>query len=263
MPAGAGACDKCGEPISASSTPMTDKRPIFTPEMRINTLAPLLFNWIWALSHRLWLWGIAIFTTGLIYKISFFYKKSYLGLFFLAIDLVLIIVFYLKAYELAWRKNKNIDIIQFEKSERVWNVLATSFMALCIFLICFAVYYPSFLRSTDKAKYNSCLQVLSGLKVAEEMYIADNQIYVDMPDLERLGMYMIPECTNPNGCGHKVRERINNNCKDFSIKALNNGLDYEIKGTAADYSKCKICVTNRGFLPVKYNAVDCAVFKCP
>ena len=150
-----------------------------------------------------------------------------------------------------------------KKKANIKTRTAIIILVILVLLVIVAIKIPSFLFSTDRPKYNRCLQALANLKVAEEMYITDNKRYADMPDLEKLGMYMVPGCTNPNGCGNQLRERIDRNCKDFSIKTLNNGLDYEIKGTAADYSKCKICVTNRGYLPEKYSASGCAVFKCP
>jgi type II secretory pathway pseudopilin PulG len=133
-----------------------------------------------------------------------------------------------------------------------------------------AIAIPNFLRATDKAHYTRCAQALSGLKVAEEMYLSDNNIYADNSSRERLGMYMIPGCTNPNGCGTRVSDRIKGklgekgNCKDFEIVTMPgpNGIDYQITGTANDRRQCKICVTARGFVPQTYSGCSSGM-QCP
>jgi len=145
-------------------------------------------------------------------------------------------------------------------------VIAIIFLLL-VAIVCFL---PSFLV-VDRNRFTSCEQALAGLKVAEEMYITDHKTYLagNGASLEKLGMYMISGCTNPKGCGKQVEERIGTPknpkyCEDFAIKSLNNGLDYQITGTARDRNKCKICVNKKGILPNLYE--DCytnMVMKCP
>ena len=138
-------------------------------------------------------------------------------------------------------------------------------IVVAIIGILVAVAIPNFMRAMDKAKYNRCLQALSGLKVAEEMYITDNNGgYTDQHEL--LGMYMIPGCTDPAGCGTQVSDRVvgtaakPTNCKGFAITLVGgNAFEYQIAGTAFDRTSCKICVNAKGFGPAHYNATDCAV----
>lgn len=135
-------------------------------------------------------------------------------------------------------------------------------IVIAIIGILVAVAIPNFLRAMDKAKYNRCVQVLSSLKVAEEMFITDNNAYTDEP--ERLGMYMIPGCTKTEGCDSPldVQTRLNNNCVENSVEiTLVTDFEYQITGTAQDRTSCNICVTANGFLPDKYS--DCPGGTCP
>ncbi len=143
-------------------------------------------------------------------------------------------------------------------------------IVVAIIGILVAVAIPNFLKAMDKARYTRCVQALSGLKVAEEMYISDATQYVDLANVERLGMYMIPSCTNPDGCGTDVSDRIKGtaakqgNCKDFNITTGGDGFTYEIQGTANDRTGCLVCVNATGYLPEKYK--DCAkgmAMTCP
>jgi prepilin-type N-terminal cleavage/methylation domain-containing protein len=143
-------------------------------------------------------------------------------------------------------------------------------IVVAIIGILVAVAIPNFMRAMDKARYNSCLQSLTGLKVAEEMYITDNNQYVIAnADLEKLGMYMIPGCTALDGCAppNDVASKLNNNCKNGGYTVGGTAFDYQIHGTAKDRSNagagCKICVTSRGFIPEKYIPGDCALGTCP
>jgi len=125
-----------------------------------------------------------------------------------------------------------------------------------------AIAIPNFLRATDKAHYNRCAQALSGLKVAEEMYISDKNVYAS--DIEKLGMYMIPGCTVADGCGTAVKDRINKNCKPdtVNIEVINQGTDYTIKANAMDHRSCAICVSPKGYIPVAYEQCSDS-FQCP
>ncbi len=136
-------------------------------------------------------------------------------------------------------------------------------IVIAIIGILVAVAIPNFLRAMDKAKYNRCVQVLSALKVAEEMYISDNNIYTDDP--EELGMYMIPGCTMPAGCPspNDVQSRVDANCVAGSTAiTLVTDYEYEIVGTAQDRTSCCICVSAKGFKPDSYSNCpgDCS---CP
>ncbi len=135
-------------------------------------------------------------------------------------------------------------------------------IVVAIIGILVAVAIPNFLKAMDKARYTRCVQALSGLKVAEEMYISDNNTYIALADVEKLGMYMIPGCTVAAGCGTDVTDRIKGtatkqgNCKDFNITTANGGFTYQITGTANDRTACKICMNAKGYNPEKYK--DCA-----
>ena len=120
---------------------------------------------------------------------------------------------------------------------------------------------PNFLKARDKAMYTKCVSALSGLKVAQEMYISDNGEYA--ADIKELAMYMIPGCTNPNGCGTSVRDRVLNNCKDFEVKIPADGQDYQIIGTAMDRTNCCICVNSKGISQEYYKNCPSCPAQCP
>ena len=89
------------------------------------------------------------------------------------------------------------------------------------------------------------------------MYLSDNNKYVGSESIEKLGMYMIPGCTNSSGCGTEVMDQIKTYCKNFEVKTKSGGLDYQIIGTANDYIKCRICITQKGLKPNSYK--DCPI----
>jgi len=150
------------------------------------------------------------------------------------------------------------------KSKAVPTIVVLAIIGACFvpfFGILAAIAIPNFVRAMDKANYTRCMQSLMTLKSAEQMYISDNGNYIGKSAVEKLGMYIIPGCKNPNGCGNAVEERIigksgkGGSCKDFDIVTLSGGGDYKITGTANDRNQCKICVNVNGFLPDKYS--DC------
>jgi hypothetical protein len=268
MPDG-GPCDKCGEPVVISESMMTSQRMPFPPELKIGNNTAFFFNWIWAFTHKLWNWGIILFISAAVYKIvlylgtisSVFYI---IGFLLLIGHIILIAHFHGKANELAWNNGSIVNVERFLK----FNRISTKFInfGIVIFILFFLYVVsgiPQNARMMGKVKYNRCLQALSSLKVAEEMYLYDNKGYADNKNLERLGMYMIPDCTKKDGCGNVVDERMKRNCQDFEIKLSNNGLDYQITGTAMDRNRCKICVTPTGFAPERYDSAGCANMVCP
>jgi prepilin-type N-terminal cleavage/methylation domain-containing protein len=134
---------------------------------------------------------------------------------------------------------------------------------------------PNFLRARNSSMYTSCLESLSSLKVAEEMYVTDNQIYVPTGQMDLLAMYLVPGCVAEDGsdCTGKVQERICGNatcvtspsggsCIGANVISVNSGYDYEIVGTSKDRSQCRICVKAQGYLPAKYAACTTSI-TCP
>lgn len=129
-----------------------------------------------------------------------------------------------------------------------------------------AIAIPNFLKAMSKATWTGCVQSVSGLKVAMEMYISDNGEYTDDPDL--LAIYMIPGCEEADGsdCGGFVESRVRGElteekkrdkaCKDFNIVVMKGGYDYEISATGSDRYFCELCVSPRGMKPEKYTECD-------
>ncbi len=115
---------------------------------------------------------------------------------------------------------------------------------------------PNFLKARDKAMYTKCVSALSGLKVAQEMYISDNGEYA--ADIKELAMYMIPGCTDPDGDeeGCDLTTRLQSNCdKDTDITTIitiTDGVEYELNALAADRTHCAICMNPSGYVPANY-----------
>ena len=125
-----------------------------------------------------------------------------------------------------------------------------------------SVAIPNFLKARDKARWMTCVEATSSIKVAQEMYISDEGIYAD--DFDLLAMYMIPGCTAPDGsdCAGEVFSRIsggangNGSCHDCApLLTMDNGYDYEVLCTARDRYQCEICMKPKGYQPDKYS--DC------
>ncbi len=118
---------------------------------------------------------------------------------------------------------------------------------------------PNFLKARDKAMFTKCVSALSGLKVAQEMYISDKGSYTE--DINELAMYMIPGCTDPTGaeagCGDALETRLVSNCADDTdyeaIITSDDGYDYEFNANAADRWKCPICMNPAGYVPADYS----------
>ena len=180
----------------------------------------------------------------------------------MAVHFVLMIYIGIKACYIAEKSSKYRDTNTLVAKIHRWN--EAGLFGLIFFIIAVVV-YPECFNTTgmDKAKFNRCVQALAGLKVAEEMYIGDNNKYIGQKDVEKLGMYMIPGCTNPNGCGTSVRDRVLNNCKDFEVKIPADGQDYQIIGTAMDRTNCCICVNSKGISQEYYKNCPSCPAQCP
>lgn len=126
-------------------------------------------------------------------------------------------------------------------------------IVIAIIGILAAVAIPNFLTARNKSIYSGCLESLQGIKVAEEMYITDNNKYT--ATFDELAMYMLPGCTQANGsdCAGKVASRINGNCvKDTAKITTPDEFSYQITAKSAERTKCDICVTPNGFVPKAY-----------
>ncbi len=142
-------------------------------------------------------------------------------------------------------------------------------IVIAIIGILAAVAIPNFLKARDKSNYTRCLQSLSGVKTAMEMYISDNGNYDIMTKAGKenaLGMYMIPGCTDPTGTAANcdVMARLGKNCNNVVVDVLASGFDYDVKGNALDRFSCPICVSPKGFEPQSYASCNATyAMTCP
>ncbi|GEM_PF-3012352 len=127
---------------------------------------------------------------------------------------------------------------------------------------------PNFLKARDKAMYTKCVSALSGLKVAQEMYISDKGIYAS--DINELAIYMIPGCTDPTGadatCGEALEVRLVNNCADDTdyetiIDPISD-YEYQLIAHAKDRTLCHICMDAAGYTPSDYQDCETADGTC-
>jgi len=128
-------------------------------------------------------------------------------------------------------------------------------IVIAIIGILAAVAIPNFLRARDKSRYTSCVESLTSVKLAQEMYITDHNCYADDPDL--LAVYMIAGCEMADGsdCAGTVDNRMLANCDNWTIN-YNGCYDYEVQGQAKDRTNpdgCSICVTPGGYWPTMYD----------
>ena len=125
-----------------------------------------------------------------------------------------------------------------------------------------SVAIPNFLKARDKARFITCIESASGMKVAQEMYISDAGTYADAMD--RLAMYMIPGCTSDADpsvdCPGEVLARMQVSCHDIALISMAGGYDYEISATAKDRYQCKICMNPKGYDPEQYK--NCTLGAC-
>ena len=138
-----------------------------------------------------------------------------------------------------------------------------------------SVAIPNFLKARDKARWMTCVEAASSLKVAQEMYISDEGVYAE--EFKYLSIYMIPGCEEADGsdCATDVYDRVsggatgNGTCHDISLVPLAvtsgaTGYDYEFVATSRDRYSCKICMKPAGYLPSKYSACeDGMAVTCP
>lgn len=223
------------------------------PEIKSFNIAPLFLSFIWAFAHRLWMWGTLILLLKFI---------PILNVVALGVGIYLCV----SGNELAWKAGNYTSVKQFKDAQRIWAIVSVCFFCVAFTGILVAVAIPNFLRAKDKASYNRCVQVLSAVKVAEEMYVSDNKEYTN--DMDRLAMYALPGCSDPDGAGcyGKFMERIDRNCKaeSFSFELSDDGSYYWIKAISQDKNSCHICMTQNGYAPERY--IGCKQqmdFQCP
>lgn len=231
------------------------------------------FNWIFALVHRQWLLaglcfftGISIWTSIALIENSLEAESPilwYCMCSLMAVHFILMIYMGFSEYKIAEKSGRYETSESLRNCLRKWNGFGVAGVIFTLFSCCFAVDLPSFLRAMDKAKFNRCAQTLSALKTAEGLYVGDKYVYAATKDIEKLGIYMIPECTNEKGCGTAVSDRTLKNCKDFEIKISADGKDYQIIGTAMDRTSCCICVNSKGFTPESYTRCPSCPAQCP
>ena len=132
-------------------------------------------------------------------------------------------------------------------------------IVIAIIGILAAVAIPNFLRARDKSMYSGCIETLSSIKLAQEMYITDNNCYASVPD--RLAMYMISGCVERDGtdCAGEVTTRVKASVQGWDEITYNDCFDYEIHGTCKERFNCKICVTPAGYGPTFYDEDSCGL----
>jgi len=164
---------------------------------------------------------------------------------------------------------KDGKLMRKSKSPQAGFTLIELMIVIAIIGILAAVAIPNFLRARDNAVYTRCLESLSGVKVAEEMYITDNGSYTTDPNL--LAINMIAGCTDPDGlaptCNGVVFSRIKNNCNNkvawtITVGSTSDAFSYYLKATSNDRFKCKICVSPDGYRPTSFRACGGAMV-CP
>ena len=132
---------------------------------------------------------------------------------------------------------------------------------------------PNFLRARDKARFTQCVQALTGIKVAMEMFVSDTGDYdIDAiaaggHNSSALGMYMLPGCLDPTGAaaGCDVKSRIETNCAKgtFAIIVAADKFSYVLNGDARDRHSCKIGVDSGGYCPDNYADCPTAGYSVP
>jgi len=260
---GAELCAKCNSIKDIDAIP---------PGIKGFNWSAFFFGWIWAFAHRLWLWGGILFVFSFGYKIlpiAFADKLNISGMFYwgvFAIYILLLLFMGFKGNALTWKTGRFKNEIQFKEVQKKWSRFISPFICLYLMACCIPVGLPNFLRSLDKSRYNKCLHALTTLQVGEDKYKKENGKYTAA--IDELGAYLIPECKGKNSCNKKVAEWMKHlpntrECKNIQIKLIEDGSEYQIKGTALDRSQCKICVTKKGFSPDHYGYDACKSNECP
>lgn len=142
-------------------------------------------------------------------------------------------------------------------------------IVIAIIGILAAVAIPNFLRARNQAMYTACLETLSAIKVAEEMYVIDDphQTGTYTEDREFLTPYMTTTCTDIDGAAagcldslgvNIVVARMQSTCDggtlayDPVIQFNNAATGVVIYGVARDRNQCAICVGSTGSIPATY-----------
>jgi prepilin-type N-terminal cleavage/methylation domain-containing protein len=140
-------------------------------------------------------------------------------------------------------------------------------IVIAIIGILAAVAIPNFLRARDRAQYTRCVESLTAIKMAQEMYITDWGFYAPTDGWDFLAQHMIAGCIEADGsdCTGKVKARIENNCDTPTLTIVGAGgaFDYQVKGVAKDRFQCQICVSPSGYFPERYDPTDCVAGTCP
>lgn len=246
MPDDASYCSNCGTNPLGSGQSASEQgivnNDLVPDEIKGFNFGALMLNWIWAFSHRLWLYGFLILLIPVV-------------------NLILAVVLAFKGNELAWKARKFNSIEEFKNTQRAWMIAGIVVCALIPFIVAAmgifaAIAIPNFTKAKDKAEFTRCVSAMSGMKVAEEMYISDNGKYTD--NIDHLSMYMLPDCNEPDGsdCVGNLISRMKTNCAgddtNLKISVSSNGFDYQITGAAGDRHKCQICMTPKGYAPSDY-----------
>ncbi len=223
------------------------------PEIKGFNLGALVFGFIWAFVHNLWIWGILMLVLSFI---------PIANLVSLGIGIYLAV----KGNELAWKAKHFESVKQFKDTQRIWSIVSIPFVALYIsgiVLLILLVFY--FNKNERKIDYDKCVNMLLFVKDAEESYAMNNGVYTDDPG--SLAMYAFEECEDPTGTNcYRIADRVSRGCDadSFSIEINDDGSDYWIKDVTQGSSKCKICVTTRGYAPITDNGCKRQMdFQCP
>lgn len=140
------------------------------------------------------------------------------------------------------------------------DITALICFVLTIIIVGFiaAIMIPNYLRQIDQGRYMYCLQSLSGLKVAEEMYITDNGVYSN----KGLAVFLVPGEEKPSPEGDKkLEERISRSCdgpapgKAWTLDQIEispDKMNYTIRGRSKGIYHCLITVTPKGYEPDSY-----------
>lgn len=146
-------------------------------------------------------------------------------------------------------------------------------IVIAIIGILAAVAIPNFLRARNQSMYTACLETLSAIKVAEEMYIIDDPgqdgTYSTTP--AELTVYMTTTCKDPAGAAagcidsstseNLVEQRLARNCDGGALGyvpniTLNSAGSPVVWGVARDRDQCAICVGQSGYLPTTYSGCE-------
>ena len=129
-------------------------------------------------------------------------------------------------------------------------------IVIAIIGILAAVAIPNFLKARDKAQFSRCVETLSGMKVAEEMYMTDWSEYsVDLP---QIAPYMIAGCnvSDGTGCSAGVQDALDANCDNGDYDRTGSAFTFTLTGESKDQTACPICVTPAGYTPTNYKLCD-------